>query len=278
MLLLGVLWGCLLTAVYAELTTACRENQYPLNNQCCDLCPPGKKLASECTEFTQTHCLQCGKGEFSDTWNRETRCHQHRYCDSNLGLQLLRKGTAEKDAFCTCEKGLHCLGRACESCELHTLCGPGFGVKQIATNMTDTVCEPCPVGFFSNDSSASEKCRPWTSCEAKDLVVLQQGTKHSDVICGPQSRSRTLVAIPVVIGILCAVFVASVYISESSGKEAKKRKAKALHPQNICQDPVEMEDVSGHNPAAPVQETMHGCQPVTQEDGKESRISVQERR
>lgn len=29
--------------------------------------------------------------------------------------------------------------------------------------------------------------------------------------------------------------------------------------------------------SGPVQETLHGCQPVTQEDGKESRISVQER-
>lgn len=42
------------------------------------------------------------------------------------------------------------------------------------------------------------------------------------------------------------------------------------------QDPVEM-DYSGHNTAPPVQETLHGCQPVAQEDGKESRISVQER-
>lgn len=42
------------------------------------------------------------------------------------------------------------------------------------------------------------------------------------------------------------------------------------------QDPVETEDLPGHNTAAPVQETLHGCQPVTQEDGKESRIAVQE--
>lgn len=44
-------------------------------------------------------------------------------------------------------------------------------------------------------------------------------------------------------------------------------------------DPVEdMEEspVPPHS-IAPVQETLHGCQPVTQEDGKESRISVQER-
>lgn len=41
--------------------------------------------------------------------------------------------------------------------------------------------------------------------------------------------------------------------------------------------PMETEDCPGHNTAAPVQETMVGFQPVTQEDGKESRIAVQER-
>lgn len=50
-----------------------------------------------------------------------------------------------------------------------------------------------------------------------------------------------------------------------------------LHPAVPRQYPEEMEDYPGHNTAAPVQETLHGCQPVAQEDGKESRISVQER-
>lgn len=31
-----------------------------------------------------------------------------------------------------------------------------------ATETTDTVCHPCPVGFFSNQSSLFEKCYPWT--------------------------------------------------------------------------------------------------------------------
>lgn len=31
-----------------------------------------------------------------------------------------------------------------------------------ATETTDTVCQPCPDGFFSSGSSLSEKCHPWT--------------------------------------------------------------------------------------------------------------------
>lgn len=50
-----------------------------------------------------------------------------------------------------------------------------------------------------------------------------------------------------------------------------------LHSKDEGQVPVEMDEFPGPFPNHPVQETLHGCQPVTQEDGKESRISVQER-
>nr|XP_020023689.1 tumor necrosis factor receptor superfamily member 5 isoform X2 [Castor canadensis] len=216
-----VLWGCLLTAVHAEPSTACRENQYLVNSQCCDLCQPGKKMVNDCTEHPKTQCVPCRKGEFLNTWNRETRCHQHKYCDPNLGLRVLMEGTLETDTTCTCEEGQHCTSHACESCALHTECSPGSGVKQM--------------GF--------------------------------------QTRTRALVVIPIVTGILLVIFLVSVFIR----KVIKKPKDKVLHPEAVRQDPVEMEDILGHNPAAPVQETLHGCQPVTQEDGKESRIAVQER-
>uniref|UniRef100_A0A8C5L1B4 Tumor necrosis factor receptor superfamily member 5 n=1 Tax=Jaculus jaculus TaxID=51337 RepID=A0A8C5L1B4_JACJA len=237
-----VLWGCLL-AVHPEPPTACSENQYLVNNQCCDKCPPGKKLVKDCTELTETQCTPCGKGEFLDTWNSLTRCHQHQYCEPHSGLQVLKEGTSETDTTCTCQEGQHCTSNDCERCAPHTSCGPGFGVKQMATGSSDTVCELCPTGFFSNVSSAVEKCRSWTSCEAKDLVVLQEGTNRTDVVCG---------------------------------KVSKKSKDKVLQLEVMRHHPVEV-DFPGHNPAAPVQETLQGCQPVTQEDGKESRISVQER-
>ncbi|XP_062970611.1 tumor necrosis factor receptor superfamily member 5 isoform X4 [Cynocephalus volans] len=217
-----VLWGCLLTAVYPEPPTACKEKQYPINGQCCSLCQPGQKLVSDCTELIDTECLRCSKGEFLDTWNTERHCHQHKYCDPNLGLRVQREGTSETDTTCTCEEGRHCTSDACESCALHSLCSPGFGAKQI-------------------------------------------DSRH---------RMRALVMIPVVTGILFAVLLVSAYIR----KVVKKSKDKAPHPETECQDPVEvifLDDFSGPN--SPVQETLHGCQPVTQEDGKESRISVQER-
>uniref|UniRef100_A0A8D2AL49 Tumor necrosis factor receptor superfamily member 5 n=1 Tax=Sciurus vulgaris TaxID=55149 RepID=A0A8D2AL49_SCIVU len=273
-----VLWSCILTAVYPEPPTECRENQYLLNSQCCTKCRPGEKLVNDCSALTATQCVPCSKGEFSDTWNRDRRCHEHKYCDPNLGLRVEREGNSETDTTCACEDGRHCTSSTCESCAQHTSCGPGLGVKRLGTGTSDTICEPCPDGFFSNVSSAFEKCHPWTSCETKDLVELQAGTNVTDAVCGFRSRIRALVVIPIIMGIfLFAIFLVFVYIR----KVAKKPKDKAPHPpETQWQDPVEMifvEDFAGHTPAAPVQETLHGCQPVTQEDGKESRVAVQER-
>ncbi|XP_053430459.1 tumor necrosis factor receptor superfamily member 5 isoform X2 [Nycticebus coucang] len=272
-----VLWSCLLTTVHPEPPTACRENQYLINSQCCSLCRPGEKLVDDCTEVTDTKCHPCRDGEFLDIWNRERYCHQHKHCDHNQGLRVLTQGTSKTDTVCICEEGRHCTDEACESCVPHSLCDPGFGVKQIGTSISDTICEPCPLGFFSSVFSPSEKCRPWTRCEIKGLIEKEAGTNKTDVVCDIQWRSRILTAVLITIGILCAVIF---FVFICIRKVVKKPKYKVPQSEAMGTDPQEtvfVEDPPVFDPAAPVQETLHGCQPVTQEDGKESRISVQER-
>ncbi|EDL06444.1 tumor necrosis factor receptor superfamily member 5 isoform 4 precursor [Mus musculus] len=215
---LCALWGCLLTAVHLGQCVTCSDKQYLHDGQCCDLCQPGSRLTSHCTALEKTQCHPCDSGEFSAQWNREIRCHQHRHCEPNQGLRVKKEGTAESDTVCTCKEGQHCTSKDCEACAQHTPCIPGFGVMEMATETTDTVCHPCPVGFFSNQSSLFEKCYPWTSCEDKNLEVLQKGTSQTNVICGLKSRMRALLVIPVVMGILITIFGVFLYIS---GQETK---------------------------------------------------------
>lgn len=262
-----VLWGCLLTAVHLGQCNTCTDKQYVFNGQCCDLCQPGMRLVNHCTDVTKTQCLLCNSGEYMNTWNRESRCYQHTHCESNEGLQVEKEGTSDTDTICACKEGLHCTSKECRRCVLHTSCGPGFGVKQMATGTDDTVCEPCPDGFFSNESSTFEKCHPWTSCEAKKMAVLQEGTDQTDAVCGLQPRMRALLVIPLVMAVLITVFVPLYFCIKKVIKEPEDNKAP---PTDEWKGPVEID-------TAPVQETLHGCQPVAQEDGKESRISVQER-
>ncbi|XP_023612029.1 tumor necrosis factor receptor superfamily member 5 [Myotis lucifugus] len=317
-----LLLGCWFTAVHPE-PPACSENQYPIESQCCNLCPPGQKLVNDCTAVTDTECVPCSEGEFLGTWSNERRCHTHRYCDPNLKLRVQSKGTLETDTTCTCDEGLHCVDEVCENCAPHSSCPPGFGVKEIATGVSDTICEPCLVGFFSNVSSAYDKCHPWTrpflllllgpcwtcssisrllhwppgwpllcdfsSCElsgqlsppttywesVKGLVELRAGTNKTDAVCGIKHRKRALVVIPIVAALLLALLLVPVYFWK-----LPKVNCKTSCPENpgkAKEDPQEMEDFLDPGSTAPVQETLHWCQPVVQEDGKESRISVQER-
>ncbi|XP_075819161.1 tumor necrosis factor receptor superfamily member 5 isoform X1 [Microtus pennsylvanicus] len=270
-----VLWGCLLTAVHLGQCAACGDKQYLFNGQCCDLCPPGKRLEEHCSALFKTQCLLCSSGEFMDKWNKETRCYQHTHCEPNDGLQVEKEGTSDTDTVCACKEGQHCTSKECVRCVSHTSCGPGFGVKQMATGTADTVCELCPAGFFSSVSSTSERCHPWTSCEAEKMTVIQEGTNQTDVVCGLQRRMRALLVIPIVMAILITISVVMSFCIKKRVKDPVDDKA--LSPDLGQQVPVEVDYYPGHNTAAPVQETLHGCQPVAQEDGKESRISVQER-
>ncbi|XP_075819162.1 tumor necrosis factor receptor superfamily member 5 isoform X2 [Microtus pennsylvanicus] len=270
-----VLWGCLLTAVHLGQCAACGDKQYLFNGQCCDLCPPGKRLEEHCSALFKTQCLLCSSGEFMDKWNKETRCYQHTHCEPNDGLQVEKEGTSDTDTVCACKEGQHCTSKECVRCVSHTSCGPGFGVKQMATGTADTVCELCPAGFFSSVSSTSERCHPWTSCEAEKMTVIQEGTNQTDVVCGLQRRMRALLVIPIVMAILITISVVMSFCIKKRVKDPVDDKVS--YPGGRKQVPVEVDYYPGHNTAAPVQETLHGCQPVAQEDGKESRISVQER-
>ncbi|XP_026508523.1 tumor necrosis factor receptor superfamily member 5 [Terrapene carolina triunguis] len=149
-------------------------------------------------------------------------------------------------------------------------------------NFSDTVCVPCEHGSFSNISSTSEPCRPWTSCETLGLVQKVPGTNRLDVACEPghgHGRGR----FPVLISVM-AIIAASLV-----GLILFCLYQKGLQQHRLKQGPERLDPVEPQPPAVvmcmehderqdfPVQETLLGRQPVAQEDGKESRISEQER-
>ncbi|KAL6091816.1 hypothetical protein STEG23_020131 [Scotinomys teguina] len=144
--------------------------------------------------------------------------------DGDEGLQIVKQGTSDTDTVCACKEGQHCTSKECKRCALHTSCGPGFGVKQMATGTTDTVCEPCPAGFFSNESSTFEKCHPWTSCEDKKMSVLQEGTNQTDTVCGLQPRIRALLVVPIVMVILITISVSVFFCIKKVVKEPEDKK------------------------------------------------------
>ncbi|KAM4622969.1 tumor necrosis factor receptor superfamily member 5 [Discoglossus pictus] len=249
----------------------CLDSQYEKYDKCCQKCPPGQYLSTECSKDNETSCSYCQPGEFQDKWNRETSCHLHAYCDPNAGFEQESEGTTEKDVMCRCQRGRHCSSQLCETCVLNTACAPGYGVLKIADTFSDTVCSPCANGTFSNITSDREPCRAWSRCSPSQQEVFP-GSSLRDVSCSEHiSQSGSKAAIYVLLAIFGLLFIiVLVWLLHRwvSRRQLKKNKKQIVILDGHHQVPVEDQD-----PALDI--TMQG-HPVAQEQGKDSHISQEE--
>ncbi|KFO85712.1 Tumor necrosis factor receptor superfamily member 5, partial [Buceros rhinoceros silvestris] len=259
----------------------CFDKQYEHKGRCCNRCQPGEKLVSECNGTEDSVCTPCESGHYQQSWTRERHCAPHDICDGNTGLIVKMKGNATHNTVCQCRAGTHCSDASCQTCVENQPCQLGFGfVAAKAAARMSSPCEPCAEGTFSNVSSKTEPCHPWTSCEEKGLVVKAKGTNTSDVICESGRRSSLSVLIPISAAVVTCFVGICIYCLVHRG-DRRRRSSLPLTPA-----PVQIEagmptgnldpQEAGED-GLPVQETLLGCQPVAQEDGKESRISEQER-
>ncbi|XP_048351829.1 tumor necrosis factor receptor superfamily member 5 isoform X2 [Sphaerodactylus townsendi] len=258
--------GVMCLALDAEQN--CSRFQYPAHGKCCSRCPPGQRVREPCStgEGSDTICGPCQPRHFQDSWTKEPVCTPHTYCDQNAGLDVHTQGNATQDTVCRCQNGTHCSSTECQSCRENSVCGPGEGVKQTATDATDTVCTECPVGFFSDVSSAVAPCQPWSSCEASGLIHKDGGTRLSDVTCGEAQRAHSPAVLPAALAALILVLGGIGLLLW-----CRCRHHKAL-PKGHQNEPAEDEDEEACPPALPVQETLL----TAHEDGKDSRLAEQE--
>ncbi|XP_069099632.1 tumor necrosis factor receptor superfamily member 5 isoform X1 [Pleurodeles waltl] len=264
--LLSVLQICV------AVSWACNPDEYWKEGLCCKMCSPGQKLVSECTDESTTQCEDCARGEFQDQWNKQRHCKPMSNCDLNAGFEQASPGTAEQDAVCACTEGLHCSSEQCETCVHDTACGPGFGVTRRANKVEDTRCESCPAEFFSNETSLTEPCRPWTSCKAQNQVVLVPGSAVSDVTCGQNSKVSSVMvgALVATVVVLALVILFAVLLRLRNKGQCMAKTMK--NPDRTNQPEEEAEETAVFVPPGnPVQES-YGEQEV----GKESHLPEQE--
>ncbi|XP_053577608.1 tumor necrosis factor receptor superfamily member 5 [Bombina bombina] len=267
----------LLLAASFQCFEACSDSQYLKSNKCCNLCGPGYYMSVECTGGNETICLPCKSGEFQSSWNRETSCHQHDYCDQNAGKMTVKEGTTESNVACSCQTGRHCSSQSCETCVLNSVCGPGYGVVQTATMHSDTKCELCAEGTFSNISSDTEPCKAWSRCSHTQTEDIP-GSSTSDVSCLSISVPRSegvnplyaffLIPCLLVLGGLLWMLYRRVLRKQPFVKETNQKMLLENPNPNHHQVPEENND-----PVIPF--SMQGL-PVAQEQGKDSRMSQEE--
>ncbi|XP_066577929.1 tumor necrosis factor receptor superfamily member 11A isoform X2 [Amia ocellicauda] len=158
----------------------CNQFQYLHGRKCCSKCKPGQYALELCTNKSDTKCLPCPSNEYQSEWNREERCHTQKYCDGGRGFKPRNKTEIRTAPVpCECLSGFQCSENLnCEYCVKMPPCSPGQGFSEGAG------CVNCSNGFFSNVSSPTEPCRPWTDCKALGKTEDQPGNAKKDVICG----------------------------------------------------------------------------------------------
>ncbi|XP_047454258.1 tumor necrosis factor receptor superfamily member 5 [Mugil cephalus] len=162
----------------------CTSNQYLKNGRCCDRCPAGTYLKTDCNGNRGTECATCQPGTYIDTINYLSNCHTCRPCHSSNNLVTVKNCTATQNTVCKCETGFYCVNEECEHCFPVSGCPPGSGVKSQATRTTNTVCTECGNGTFSNVTDFHSPCTAHTRCDLYGRHVKTEGTSMTDTICG----------------------------------------------------------------------------------------------
>lgn len=135
----------------------------------CRNCPAG----TFCGKSKDQICISCPSNSFSSTSGQEA-CDICRQCE---GVFRTKKACSRtSNAECECVSGFHCLGAGCTKCEAD--CKQG-------QELTIQGCKDCYLGTFNDQKHGI--CRPWTDCSLDGKSVLVNGTKESDVVCGPTS-------------------------------------------------------------------------------------------
>ncbi|NXG62551.1 TNR11 factor, partial [Hemiprocne comata] len=159
------------------------EQHYEYSGRCCTKCEPGKYMSARCTDTSDSVCQPCGPNEYMDVWNEEEKCLLHKICDQGKALREVNPGNSTFQRQCACTMGYH-WNEDCDCCQRNTVCAPGFGVEHPVQQDKDTVCTPCPRGYFSKVASSTDKCKSWTNCTALGMAVIVPGTDKSDASCG----------------------------------------------------------------------------------------------
>ncbi|XP_006194844.2 tumor necrosis factor receptor superfamily member 9 isoform X1 [Camelus dromedarius] len=126
-----------------------------------------------CGKTKQEPCIPCPSNSFSST-SGQKGCDICRKCE---GIFRTKKACSPtSNAECECVSGFHCQGAGCTMCEEDCIQGQ---------ELTEEGCKDCSFGTFNDQKHGA--CQPWTDCSLDGKLVLVNGTKESDVVCGPTS-------------------------------------------------------------------------------------------
>lgn len=146
----------------------------------CNKCPAGTYVSKHCTRTTLRECSSCVHGTFTKHENGIERCH---VCQKPCELPMVERTrcTALTDRECACPSAKY---RSGDTCLPYSECPIGWGLRRKGTDTENVRCKQCSPGTFSDVPSSVLRCKTFTDCTQKNMVVIKAGTRERDNICG----------------------------------------------------------------------------------------------
>lgn len=151
----------------------------------------GKRVHKHCDEYTSTTCNSCLEMTYTNAPNRLTECLPCSFCDPSNGLRVKQACTLISDTVCEPLSGYYCIDflSNCPKAIKHSTCSPGQYINQTGTEFSDTVCDDCPAGSYSNGTL----CKLHMNCESLGKTTVKAGTETTDAECSNSEPSHLLI-------------------------------------------------------------------------------------
>ncbi|XP_056628355.1 tumor necrosis factor receptor superfamily member 5-like [Triplophysa dalaica] len=183
----------------------CARAEYEIKGKCCPMCPSGNRVYRHCTKDSSTTCVPCLESTYTDHPNGLIQCLSCSVCDAGKGLRVMKSCTSTADVVCEPQEGFYCIDNNKYSCTLavkHIECRPGQYIKQAGTAYTDTTCENCSDGFYSNGTLLA--CQPHSKCDVEGDIEIKAGTPSTDTECGKSSPVGVLLMAVFMVLLICS--------------------------------------------------------------------------
>ncbi|XP_023371025.1 tumor necrosis factor receptor superfamily member 14 isoform X2 [Otolemur garnettii] len=120
---------------------SCKEEEYPVDNECCPKCSPAMGLVTRlnCSRTGNTLC-GCSQGHFCEDADHCAACRPHTLC--RPGQRVQERGTERQDTVCQdCPPGTFSPNGSLEECQPWTECS-GWVMKETepGTSSSDVTC------------------------------------------------------------------------------------------------------------------------------------------
>ncbi|KAG8505539.1 Tumor necrosis factor receptor superfamily member 9 [Galemys pyrenaicus] len=145
-----------------------------------DLGLPGGAPGTFCEANKNQTCTACPANSFSKTGGERT-CKICKDCVEPFRTKKPCSSTSNTE--CECIPGLRCVEPDCNMCQLDCQPGQGAAGGGPCAPVIQKPSQDCGSGTFKEPTRGT--CQPWTDCALDGKSVRVNGTKDSDVVCGP---------------------------------------------------------------------------------------------